>query len=87
MTSDERNATWWDGVVAQGWFGLDHSKTAELYGPWYPVLIDAAIQSGGIGYVGTDRSTMSMMGRRRVETWHKGVVRTVRWGKPDSDDH
>ena len=38
----------------------------------YPVLIDAVIQSNGIGFVGTDRSTMSEMGRRRSESWHDG---------------
>ena len=34
MTSDENNATWWEDVVAQGWFRVDHSKTIELYGAW-----------------------------------------------------
>jgi len=34
MTSDERNATWWGDVVAQGWYGVDHSKTTERYGSW-----------------------------------------------------
>jgi hypothetical protein len=34
MTSDEKNATWWDDVVAQGWFRVDHSKTVEIYGAW-----------------------------------------------------
>lgn len=107
MTSDEKNATWWDDVVAQGWFGVDHSKTVELYGPWcvsfvclgiewavtlyvqcrYPVLIDAVIQSSGVGFVGTDRSTMSMIARRRTQAWQNGVVRTVKWGKPGADDH
>jgi len=87
MTSDERNTTWWEEVTAQGWFGIDHSKTVEILGPWYPVLIDAAIQSGGVGFVGTDRSTMSMIARRRVQSWRDGAVRTVRWGKPDADDH
>jgi hypothetical protein len=34
MTSDEGDPAWWEGVKALGWFGLDHSNTAELYGPW-----------------------------------------------------
>lgn len=34
MTSDERNATWWEDVTSLGWFGLDHSQTVELYGDW-----------------------------------------------------
>lgn len=106
MTSDERDNSWWEGVAEQGWVGIDHSRTVDLYGEWfvsfilnvavltnsnelhrYPVLIDAVIQSNGVGFVGTDRSTMSMMARRRVESWHDGVVRTVKWGRPDSDDH
>jgi len=87
MTSDETDPVWWDGVKAQGWFGLDHSNTTELYGPWYPVLIDAVIQSSGVGFVGTDRSTMSVLARRRVESWQDGAVRIVKWGKPDADDH
>ncbi|KAG5649844.1 hypothetical protein H0H81_001801 [Sphagnurus paluster] len=87
MTSDERNATWWEEVRAQGWYGIDHSKTADTLGPWYPVLIDAAIQSLGFGFVGTDRSTMSMLARRRVESWTGGATRIFKWGKPDSDNH
>ena len=35
MTSDEKNATFWDDVVAQGWFRVDHSETVEIYGAWY----------------------------------------------------
>lgn len=103
LTSDERNATWWEGVVAQGWFQVDHSKTVEIYGAWwadlhfstmvsltigrYPVLIDAVIQSGGVGFVGTDRSTMSILARRRVQSWQGGVVRTLKWGRLGSDNH
>jgi len=34
MTSDERNATWWQDVADQGWLQIDHSKTVELYGEW-----------------------------------------------------
>jgi len=34
MTSDERDPKWWEEVTGQGWFGLDHSQTEELYGPW-----------------------------------------------------
>lgn len=34
MTSDEKNATWWEAVTNEGWYALDHSKTVELYGAW-----------------------------------------------------
>ncbi|RDB28949.1 hypothetical protein Hypma_015821 [Hypsizygus marmoreus] len=87
MTSDERNTTWWEDVKTLGWYPIDHSQTGELLGPWYPVLIDAAIQSLGAGFVGTDRSTMSMLARKRVESWSDGATRIFKWGKPDSDDH
>lgn len=53
----------------------------------YPVLIDAVIQSNGAGFVGTDRSTMTVMARKRVQSWHDGPVRTVKWGTPTADDH
>ncbi len=53
----------------------------------YPLLIDAVIQSGGVGFVGTDRSTMSILARRRVESWQNGVTRTLLWGSPHADDH
>jgi len=87
MTSDERNATWWQQVTELGWFMPDHSQTKEIYGDWYPVLIDAVIQSSGIGFVGTDRSTMSILAKRRVESWYDGVTRMVLWGEPHADDH
>jgi len=83
----KKNATWWEDVVAQGWFRVDHSETVEIYGAWYPVLIDAVIQSSGVGFVGTDRSTMSILARRRVQSWQDGVVRTLKWGRLGSDDH
>lgn len=51
------------------------------------MLIDAVVQAGGIGFVGTDRSTMSILARRRVESWWKGAARMVKWGNPHADDH
>jgi len=87
VTSDEKDDDWWAAVKAQGWYNINHSETADLYGGWYPVLIDAAIQSGGIGFVGTDRSTMSILARRRTQSWYNGVTRTFKWGTPDSDAH
>lgn len=52
----------------------------------YPVLLDAVLQSQGSAFVGTDRSTMSMLSGRRVEDWHGGPVRHVKWGTPGADD-
>lgn len=53
----------------------------------YPVVLDAAIQSLGYGFVGTDRSTFSVLSKRRVQDWRDGATRMVRWGKKDADAH
>ncbi|KAJ7272628.1 hypothetical protein B0H12DRAFT_1007870 [Mycena haematopus] len=82
ITSDEQDPVWWDAVSELGWVRPDHSRTVEIHGPWFPILIDAVIQSGSLGFVGTDRSTVSIMARKRVESWHGGVYRMVKWGHP-----
>jgi hypothetical protein len=87
MTSDERDPEWWDDVQSRGWLRVNHTDTVQNYGEWFPVLIDAGIQSSGIGFVGTDRSTMSILARRRVQSWQEGAVRTVKWGSVGADDH
>lgn len=87
MTSDEDDPAWWTEVEAQGWKAPDHTKTESEYGRWYPVLIDAVIQSNGKGFVGTVQSTMSEMAMLRSKTWHGGAVRMVKWGFPGADDH
>jgi aspartyl/asparaginyl beta-hydroxylase (cupin superfamily) len=46
----------------------------------YPVLIDAVIQSSGIGLVGMYGSTMSLLAGRRVQDWNNGVYKLVKWG-------
>ncbi|KAL6310144.1 hypothetical protein BKA93DRAFT_721989 [Sparassis latifolia] len=89
MTSDEKDQLWWDEVLALGWQRIDHDAlhTAQTYGRWYPVLLDAAIQSNALGFVGTDRSTYSVLSRRRVEDWQDGATRMVLWGTKGADDH
>ncbi|KAH8825520.1 hypothetical protein DL96DRAFT_1499772 [Flagelloscypha sp. PMI_526] len=87
MTSDERNETWWKDVAAYGWYRVDHSHTVEEWGAWYPVLIDAVIQSLASGFVGTTGSTMSLIAARRVENWQQGPTRMFKWGYPGADDH
>jgi len=91
MTSDERDATWWDAVRSQDWTWIDHGpdgeNTSNVLGSWYPVLIDAIIQSLGHGFVGTDQSTMSVIAQRRVEAWQNGSTRLFLWGYKNSDDH
>ncbi|KAJ6605810.1 hypothetical protein B0H10DRAFT_2228867 [Mycena sp. CBHHK59/15] len=87
VTSDEQDPEWWDAVHDLGWVGPDHTETVAVHGEWYPILIDAAIHSGALGFVGTDRSTVSLVAAKRVATWHGGAVRMVRWGEPGADDH
>ncbi|THH12795.1 hypothetical protein EW146_g7360 [Bondarzewia mesenterica] len=89
VLSDEKDPAWWDAVRLLGWHTPDHAAedTTAKYGRWYPLLIDAVIQSSGIGFIGTERSTMSVLARRRVQDWHAGAVRTVKWGAPGADDH
>lgn len=86
MTSDETDQEWWKEVAEQGWSTPDHTHTKEILGPWYPVLIDAAIQSGGVGFVGTDRSTMSIIAMKRAQAWQGAVTRLVKWGHVGADD-
>lgn len=89
ITSDETDETWWQEVALYGWVRMNHDeeKTAERYSRWHPLILDSVIQSNGLGFVGTDRSTFSTLSRRRVLDWNDGVVRMVRWGKKGADDH
>ncbi len=88
VTSDEQDKEWWEEVRLLGWFAIDHDKeeTEKKYGKWYPVMIDVVAQSLGKGFVGTDRSTVSVVSAKRVTDWNNGVYRYVRWGWPGADD-
>ncbi|KAL4062994.1 hypothetical protein V8B97DRAFT_2026577 [Scleroderma yunnanense] len=89
MTSDERDPNWWAEIAKLGWTWVDYAaeRTVERYGKWYPLLIDAIIQSRGAGFVGTEYSTMTTVALRRVQDWSDGPVRVTRWGWPGADDH
>lgn len=88
ITSDEQDPAWWDEVRALGWSFIDHEQqgTTSKHGKWYPALIDAVVQSMGIGFVGTARSTMSLVAARRVEDWNGGISRQVSWGRNGADN-
>ena len=64
---------------AFGWNFINHTaeRTEELYGAWYPVLIDKAVLSSAIGFVGTASSTLSVLNANRVEDWNQGIIRMV----------
>ena len=63
----------------EGWSYINHTtdRTLERLGEWYPPLIDIVAQSYAVGFVGTEDSTFSLIGQRRVESWNGGVTRNV----------
>ncbi|KAJ6457903.1 hypothetical protein C8R45DRAFT_1110247 [Mycena sanguinolenta] len=77
----EVDPAWWEPVHNLGWLRPNHNETIALYGPWYPVFIDAVIHSAAYGFVGTDTSTASILARRRVSS-RGGVADMVKWGNP-----
>ncbi|KAJ7156879.1 hypothetical protein C8R43DRAFT_997506 [Mycena crocata] len=79
MTSDETASVWWDAVRKRGWSGPDYSKTTKRYGIWYPVLINAAIQSGAVAFISSDNTMDSVLAGKRVSSWQNGVVKRVLW--------
>jgi len=89
MLSDERDPAWWDSIREVGWYTTASivQDTQEKHGGWYPLLVDAVIQSSGIGFIGTTSSTMSVLAGRRVEAWYDGVFKLVKWGSAHADDH
>lgn len=56
-------------VKALGWKIVDHElfETKETFGGWWPTLLDMAILAKGRAFVGTDRSTYSIMAALRVK--------------------
>ncbi|KAJ7623687.1 hypothetical protein FB45DRAFT_797959 [Roridomyces roridus] len=81
MTTDETDEGWWTEVLQLGWKRVDHGDVLARHGPWYPTFVDGVIQGGGLGFVGTHRSTVSILADRRVLEWQKGATRTVYWGR------
>ncbi|KAG9050344.1 hypothetical protein FS837_005965 [Tulasnella sp. UAMH 9824] len=83
VSSDEDDPEFWKDVRALGWKYVDHDAmgTAYNHGLWYPSLLDIVIHARAAGFVGTDRSTMSLVAARRVNDWHGGPSRQVSWGK------
>ena len=73
--------SFWAEVDSLGWKSLDHESpevnTDERWGIWYSNLIDTALLAHAVGYIGTQRSTFSLMGAKRVAGWWNGPVRMV----------
>ncbi|KZO99653.1 hypothetical protein CALVIDRAFT_534075 [Calocera viscosa TUFC12733] len=81
VLSDETDPAWWQEVRDNGWGWIDHvrERTAEKHGPWYVPLLDAVFQSAGVGFIGTDSSTMSLVAALRVRDWQDGPVTYLTW--------
>ena len=79
ICSDEASPKFWEEVSQKGWLHINHTteRTLERFGEWYPPLIDIVTQSYAVGFVGTEDSTFSLLGQRRVEYWNGGIARTV----------
>ncbi|KAG8893832.1 hypothetical protein FRC01_013329 [Tulasnella sp. 417] len=82
VTSDEEDPAWWAEIDKLGWAHIDHKaeRTVEKHSRWYPTFIDAMHQSMGIGFVGTEGSTMSLVALKRVIDWNGGLGVMVGWG-------
>ncbi|KIO28492.1 hypothetical protein M407DRAFT_22382 [Tulasnella calospora MUT 4182] len=82
VTSDEQDPAWWAQIDERGWAHIDHKaeQTVEKLGRWYPTFIDGMHQSMGIGFVGTEGSTMSLLALKRVMDWNGGLGVMVGWG-------
>ncbi|KZS96753.1 hypothetical protein SISNIDRAFT_424333 [Sistotremastrum niveocremeum HHB9708] len=91
LLTDEPHTSesFWEDATSLGWLWVDHERyrTEELYGKWFPMLVDACLQSSAVGFVGTEGSTMSNIARRRVIDWSGGAGTMVRWGNPTADNH
>jgi len=79
VMSDEVSPEFWEEVRNEGWFHINHTteRTLERHGEWYPPIIDIVAQSYAVGFVGTEDSTFSLVGQRRVESWNGGVTSNV----------
>lgn len=52
----------------------------------FPTILDQAVQALAPGFVGTDRSTFSLVSRLRVQAWHEvHATRIVNWGDPEAN--
>jgi len=82
VASDELDPAWWATVEEIGWHRIDWEAegTEEQYSEWYPIILDSVALSLGKGFVGTVRSTLSLLAAKRVQDWEDGFVREVSWG-------
>ena len=76
MRTGERFGRWCVSSFLLHFFSIAYSMCSRC--ARYPLVLDSVVQSNGVGFVGTDRSTFSILSMRRVMDWNEGVVRMVR---------
>ena len=83
LCTDETDPKFWEQVAELGWTYFDHKalNTLKNHGEWYLTLIDVVSASLSIGFVGTERSTVSTINTKRVQEWNGGVTRMVHWSR------
>ncbi|KAL7414037.1 hypothetical protein BDY24DRAFT_440955 [Mrakia frigida] len=80
VLTDELDDTFFEEVKRRGWKtsrdgqGVDDSVLRNRLGGWYPTILDKVLMSLGSHFVGTDRSTMSVLSSRRVQDWNNGLA-------------
>ena len=77
--TDETDPKFWDEAFELGWGYFDHEKerTLERFGEWQTPLVDVVAHTLAAGFVGTDDSTFSLVGGRRVEDWNDSAYEMV----------
>ncbi|KAH6877049.1 hypothetical protein BKA70DRAFT_217448 [Coprinopsis sp. MPI-PUGE-AT-0042] len=79
VASDDEDPEFWRDIDERGWAHINHTAegTSERFNAWYPPLIDTAILSFGMGFVGTASSSFSTLAAWRVMDWNKGITTLV----------
>jgi len=72
--TDHRHGKYSDGDSFLFGYRPPESLVNEIFR--YPVLIDAVIQSSGVGMIGQTRSTYALLAGRRVRDWQMVFIRS-----------
>ncbi|KAG8977750.1 hypothetical protein FRB90_008719, partial [Tulasnella sp. 427] len=77
VMSDETDPEWWADVHRMGWKSMREFEQviSRDHGMRWPAIVDSIVQSRGAGFVGTSRSTMSIIAAWRVIDWNDGPWR------------
>ncbi|KAF6746077.1 hypothetical protein DFP72DRAFT_1152908 [Ephemerocybe angulata] len=75
-----KDLSFWEEISSFGWNFFNHTaeRTVERFSKWHPLLIDKVALSQGIGFIGTNPSTFSILNAFRIEDWNDGVTKMSR---------